>query len=74
MFTSRDMRGYFLQIIEMEQKMSGRYRALAVNLSHAGYKRIFEGLAKEEAEHAAAARELLKFFTESNDAKKKTET
>lgn len=62
MFTKQDWESYCLQVLEIEQKMDAVYSNLAANLSHAGYRKLFDGMHREEELHMVAVRTLMEFL------------
>lgn len=64
MFTKEDMREYCADILAMESRMETTYAALAVQLSHPQYRRLFEQLMREEQDHSFRASRLMALLTD----------
>jgi len=62
MFTDRLLRGYCLQIREVEEKMAKAYSDIEAALTHPEYRRFFARLLADEIDHQAQIDTVLNLF------------
>ena len=62
MFTEDDFLHYFNQIQRIETEMNKIYQHLSNEIEHPAYKKLFNQLAKEEADHITQVQSLKDLF------------
>jgi len=62
MFTKDDFLHYFNQLQRIETEMHKTYQHLSNEIEHPEYKKLFNQLAKEEADHMALVKKLKDLF------------
>ena len=62
MFTKDDFLHYFNQLQRIETEMHKTYQHLSNEIEHPEYKKLFNQLAKEEADHMALVQSLKDLF------------
>ncbi|MBW1780737.1 MAG: hypothetical protein JRL30_08340 [Deltaproteobacteria bacterium] len=58
MFTKDDFLNYFNQLHNIEARMHQTYQQISDEITHPTYRKLFNQLAREEAEHMGLVKEL----------------
>lgn len=67
MISRAEVKGYFEEIIEIEQKMRDRYRLLHDGVKRPEYKTLFLALAEEEEVHIRLVQSLIDIFNRAKE-------